>query len=476
MLLLAANLVALVVLVIPPRGRVRWLRYAALAPLPVLAVHLPAEGPRWQMIPAYVLGAAFAVGWLLRTLRPPGSRRWPRVLAAGLGALGLVVAAVPPLALPVFSFPEPSGPYDVGTLIYHWTDLARPEVFTADPGDHRELMAQIWYPAKADPTAPRAPYLEDAGAITPTLARLLGVPEFAFGHLGLVRTNAVPSAPVADGEARYPVLVLLGGVQGSRNVYTFKAEELASRGYVVAAIDMTYAYSTVVFPDGRRVAYDPRLGDRAFEDAHIPYLAGDVGFTLDRLAVLDRADPNGVLTGRLDLARAGLTGQSLGAIVGSQACLMEPRLRACLLEDGYMTSEAVRKGLRQPTMWITRDAEGMRLERRRAGGWAESDIVEHQTTMRAVYASLPTEGYFVLVDGMFHLDMTDGPLMAAPPVAAALGLSGPIGGSRAHDVINAYSVAFFDHELKGRDAPLLAGPSERYPEVRIESRHPSSGR
>ncbi|GAA3560753.1 carboxylic ester hydrolase [Nonomuraea rosea] len=469
-LLLLADLVAFGVLALRTRGP---LRHAALSPLPVVLVQVVAEGPRWQLVPAYVLAAVLAGSWLRRRFRRPGTRRWPRVLTAGLGVLGLVISAALPLALPVFGFPEPTGPYDVGTLTYHWVDEDRPEIFTADPADRREVMVQLWYPAEADPSSPHTPYIEDASIMTPTLGRLLGVPEFTFGHLGYVRTNAVPSARVARGEPRYPVLVMLGGIQGIRQVYTFQAEELASRGYVVAAVDMPYAYAAVVFPDGRRVLYDHRLDERAFEDAHIPHLAKDVGFTLDQLAALNRADPSGILTGRLDLGRAGLTGQSLGGIVGSQACLIEPRLRACLLEDAYMTPDTVRQGLSRPTMWITRDAEVMRLERRRAGGWAESDIAEHQNTMRAVYRSLSAEGYFVQVDGMFHLDMTDGPLLAAPPLAAALGLSGPIGGQRAHDVINAYTVAFFDHELKHKSSPLLDGPSERYPEVRMESHGPS---
>ncbi|HUR07194.1 MAG TPA: hypothetical protein VM347_31930 [Nonomuraea sp.] len=89
MSLLAANLVALLVLAIPPRGRVRWLRYAALVPLPVLAVHLLAEGPRWQMTPAYALGAAFAVGGSL--LRRVG--RWSGRTATASWSAGRVWVA-----------------------------------------------------------------------------------------------------------------------------------------------------------------------------------------------------------------------------------------------------------------------------------------------------------------------------------------------------------------------------------------------
>ena len=44
----------------------------------------------------------------------------------------------------------------------------------------------------------------------------------------------------------------------------------------------------------------------------------------------------------------------------------ERRLRAGLLLDAMMAAEVVQAGLGQPIMWITRDADTMRLDRRRA--------------------------------------------------------------------------------------------------------------
>ncbi len=135
-----------------------------------------------------------------------------------------------------------------------------------------------------------------------------------------------------------------------------------------------------------------------------------------------------------------------------------------------MAAEVVQAGLGQPIMWITRDADTMRLERRRAGWWSEPDIHETLTTMRAVYERLPGDGYYVQVPGIFHADLTDVPLWS--PAASRLGLSGPIGVQRAHRIINAYSLAFFDRHLKGRSVALLDGPAEQYPEVRFETRRP----
>jgi predicted dienelactone hydrolase len=331
-------------------------------------------------------------------------------------------------------------------------------------------MAQIWYPADQTVESPRAAYIPDADAVGPALARFLGVPDSALRPLRSISTNAVDRAPVAARERTYPVLVMLVGIKGSyRQIQTFQAEELASHGYVVAALDQPYSVALVVFPDGRQVAYDDRWrpSRSTFMDIHIPYLADDVRFTLDQLESLERAS-NDRFTGRLDLQRVGLVGHSFGAVVGAQACHLDRRIRAGLLEDAFMPADVVRAGLQQPMMFLTRDADSMRRERRDAGGWPETDIRETLDTMRAVYERLPGDGYYVQVPGMFHLDMTDAPFLTS--LVSWPGLTGPIGGTRAHRIVNAYSVAFFDHELRGRAAPLLDGPSDRFPEVIFERR------
>jgi len=214
----------------------------------------------------------------------------------------------------------------------------------------------------------------------------------------------------------------------------------------------------------------PLLNGQAFKDGIIPYFAQDVSFTLDQLASINNTDPNNILTRKLDLQHTGMFGVSSGGIVGAESCLKEPRLKACLVMDAFMTTDVVQKGLQQPSMWITRDTDTMRLEREKAGGWTEKDINQTQTTMRAVYNNLPGDGYFVQVPGMFHIDLTD--LTYISPIFPIIGFSGPIGAQRAHDIINAYSVAFFDKHLLSQPAVFLDRQAEQYPEVIFETRRP----
>jgi len=456
-LLLAAIVLAFVVTVARLPGRARHLRLLALLPLPLLAAQVSAEGARWQMIPAYAIAALLA---LARLARAAGRPRGGRVLA-GLGVLGLVVAIALPAVVPVFRFPQPTGPYAIGTQTYHWVDPARPDVFTADPDDRREIVVQVWYPAVDEPSAPRAPYVPDGGALAP-LAHLMKLPGFVFDHFDQVRTNAVPGAPAAREDTRYPVLLFSHGRGGYRQHNTAQVEELVSHGYVVAAVDHPHASAGVLFPDGREVPMDPRMLDRSYIDTVIPFLAQDLSFALDRLGDVDRSDD--LLAGRLDLEHVGAFGVSLGGAVSGEACANDPRIGACLPIDVFLPADVVAQGLRQPVMWITRDAGTMRRE-----GWSESDVEETHRTMRAVYDRLSGPGYIVLVPGMYHVDFSDFPLFS-PLLAEALGLSGSLDPQRAREIPDAYALAFFDEHLKGVPSPLLDGPSDRFPEVLFESR------
>jgi len=488
-LLLIANLLTFLVLAIPPLHSMFWTSYLAPIALLIAIAQVLVEETRWQMIPAYVLVIVFFLIWLLGIVMPGGIP--VNRLIAGIGVcltvLGILVSIILPIVLPVFHFPNPTGSYAIGTVRYHWVDTSRPEIFTTDPNDHRELMVQIWYPAKKS-ASQYAPYIQDASAVMKATAQIHGWPNFTLQHIKYVATHATESVPVADDKPSYPVLIYLEGLTGYRQMTTFQVEDLVSHGYIVVGLDQPGAAATVVFPDGHQIDIPsvnnvmqplvhqsfsplepaPLLNGQAMPNGIIPYFAEDVSFTLDQLALVNTTDPLGILTGKLDLAHMGTFGMSLGGTVGAESCLKDPRIKACLIEDVAMTADVVAKGLQRPTMFITRPAATMRLERQTAGGWAETDIVQTQDTMRAVYTSLPGDGYFVQIPGMYHIDMTDLDLLS--PIFQLIGFSGPIGVERAHDIVNGYSVAFFDKYLKSQPTPLLDGPSKQHPDALFEKR------
>lgn len=473
--LVAANLLAFVLLIVPRVRATRSPLIASLLAAAVAIVQLLVEGSRWQMLPAYIVTAIIIATAAALWLGPTSLRRptWQRVVGSvALTVLGLalVVSASLPLAIPMFSFPTPSGPYAVGTVTYHWVDQKRADF--GDPSARRELMVQIWYPAERSPQARRDTYIQDDMHFGP----LPGTPFPAFfsTHLNAIRTRALRSAPVAAGNVRFPVLVFSPGAEGFRQHNTFEVDELVSHGYVVAGIDHPRAAREVVFPDGRRVDFDPHLidvprflADEAYGETIYNYLAGDVSFALDRIAALDAADPNGILTGRLDLRQAGMFGVSLGGLVTAEACRTDPRLKACLIQDVFVPQDAIAAGAPQPTMWLASDAASMR-----AAGWPDWEVDLHQSTMRSAYEAARSDAYLAHVPGMFHLNFTDFPYTLATPVARGLNLIGPIDWREGHVIVNAYALAFFDRHLRGRPAPLLDGRSTPYDGVTIENRHP----
>lgn len=76
--------------------------------------------------------------------------------------------------------------------------------------------------------------------------------------------------------------------------------------------------------------------------------------------------------------------------------------------------------------------------------------------------------------GAGHLSFTDLPHAALPgnlpghlPADTYAALLGTIAPARATALTRAYTRAFADHFLRGRPAPLLDGPSPRFPEVEL---------
>jgi len=88
----------------------------------------------------------------------------------------------------------------------------------------------------------------------------------------------------------------------------------------------------------------PQWYGQTFKDGIIPYFAQDVSFTPDQLAALNMRDPQGLLTGKLDLGHDGIFGISSGGMVASQAYEADSRLAACLMMDVAMPVNVVKNG------------------------------------------------------------------------------------------------------------------------------------
>ena len=145
------------------------------------------------------------------------SRLAVSVIVLGIGGL-TAVAALAIHAQP--KLPAPAGPFPVGVVD---GDLDSPEEATLT-SDARScgITTRLWFPAEPGTGRGRAPY--DTGKTS-----LLSAERW-------ITTSAVLDAQVATVEPRYPVLLFFPGWDGKRATYAAIVQDLASRGFVVAAI------------------------------------------------------------------------------------------------------------------------------------------------------------------------------------------------------------------------------------------------
>lgn len=477
-LIIVSNLLALVSLWLQTsRSRIGSFTITGVLAL-LLVVHLVWEGSRWQMIPAYLVsgGLIFYLVYSSRREAQLRSRRW-ELASCVVGVLAQISAAVLAVALPVPRLLPPTGPFAVGTTSYHWIDRSRADQFAPDPRSPRELMVRVWYPAAPNQQITPLPAWPTIDTLGPTIAGEKGAPGFVLSHLRYVQAHALPEALLAPSRQPYPVIVFSHGLGSVPEMNIFLVEELASQGYVVIGINHTYSSATSVFPDGRVARYrsdllnadmSPDEYSRAAQRL-VDVWAADMRFVLDQVEQLNRDDPQALFTSRLDLSRIGGAGYSFGGSTVAQASYLDPRIQAGVMIDSPVWGSVMDHQLQQPFMFINSApypsyeqllGYGMSSERARF-------IQRQRSSSDSLFQRLVSQGYKVAVNGTRHQNFSEVPLLV--PYGWLLGLTGPIDPLLALRITNEYTVAFFDHTLNQRSAPLLEGGTTPYPEVEIES-------
>ncbi len=197
-------------------------------------------------------------GWVCRGLRRAG-----RFVAAA----GLLAASAIALLLGLLwvdhrqetLLPEPTGPFAVGRTFRAWVRQEMPDRRTSLPGEGREVLAWIWYPAAPGLPAPgRADYLPPRWREAVERQRGVLMTRFLTRDLSRVRAHSLAEAELSPARAAYPVVLIRAGLSALTTNYTALAEDLASHGYVVVGIDAPFRTSVVVLPDGRVIPRAPR--------------------------------------------------------------------------------------------------------------------------------------------------------------------------------------------------------------------------
>ncbi|MFD5510882.1 alpha/beta hydrolase family protein [Streptomyces sp. NPDC059761] len=379
------------------------------------------------------------------------------VLLLPVAAAGTAVAAPPPAAAPAASdtrvvlpqLPRPTGTFAVGQETLHLVDRSRTDPWAGS--GPRELMVTMRYPAQRGTGKPAPPWL------TYEEARLLLADrdlDKAVAVESLVGTKAHARSEARPVAGRYPLIVLSPGFTVPRATLTSLAEELASRGYVVAAVDHAYETSGTAFPGGRVLTClacekaDSEEGIKLVADNR----ARDVSFLLDRLTGRHPAWRN---AGLIDRGRIGMAGHSIGGSAAVAAMATDPRIRAGIDMDGGLFSPVPEGGLGgRPFMLLGSEESRPGNTGTGAASWDPN------------WKRLDGWKRWITLDASHHFTFTDWPTMSdqlgLPPLT-------PLPGARSVDLTRRYVGAFFDQHLKGIPQPLLDGPDPEAPEVRFHT-------
>lgn len=196
--------------------------------------------------------------------------------------------SVPPADAPELAS---RGPWAVGVRTVELVNPHQPDILRFDkdsrqaPVYDRPLTIEIWYPAAIPPGIEERVVYESA---------LPGTPRPGVPNTFHIAGKALRDAPPVNGPA-FPLVVVSHGYPGSRTFMTWLTENLASKGYVVAAIDHTDS----VF--GQQRAFTSTLLNRA----------ADQTFTIDALTNRSH-DPGDFLHNLIDPSRVAVVGYSMG--------------------------------------------------------------------------------------------------------------------------------------------------------------------
>jgi hypothetical protein len=365
----------------------------------------------------------------------------------------------------------------VGKTTAHWTDESRVEPLPPNP-EPRELMVDIWYPAEPS-NAATASYLDTAA-----YERAMGADGFQnfFREASVtltrgVKTHASASAPYARSAGQSPVLIFSPGGGMVREVYAAQFEDLASHGYVIAAISHPYDAIVTLFPDGRQIAYSDKRWPTTPSvegEANLNQLewhANDIRFVLDELTRANLASPLALpFAGHLDLSHVGAFGHSFGGIAAAHACQLDRRFKACLNEDGVVAKRPLFLDDRgwamdQAFMLILHDpptrpltdeqVAQMKMPRHRVEALVRRLDADEEAALRN--AGKGSYRVRLRSEKVAHMDFSDLPFLGAHDPSDAEKRAAILA------TVRSYVLGFFDEYLRGVNSELLnetAPPNE----------------
>lgn len=419
-------------------------KYLSFSIVAVILLHLLVEGYRWQMVPAYFTGFIFLLNSFIYKKGKPANK-WVSVFGWTFVSLVQLLAIFLPYALPVIQFPEPPGQHAVGIQTLHIQNTGRLEIMTRDSLDSREFMARLYYPAR-EGTGKRAKYIPEFPKVKDSFQKKLGWPIPLIEYIELIEIHAYNNAVILEEE--FPLIIYSHGLNNNYTEASARLSNLASKGYIVVAINHTYGSDFSVFPDGTITSFKSmsRLGDPLeFVDStrtiRVEQWVNDIKTAIDYLK-------DSAFNSHIDFDHLGLIGFSNGGSAVTLASTTVPNVQAVVNLDGtprgplpdtsgiaylMMVSERQHYSDQQLNAWgISREFVT-----------APVDLKENR--MKKILQQ--SGGTWVRVLGSDHSNFIEYPLVS--PLSSQLDIGGKVNSWDAYELINHFIYDIMDSKLKG---------------------------
>ena len=184
------------------------------------------------------------------------------------------------------------GTYKVGVRTLDFIHKDQVDVLKSndgvDPLYDRKLRVEVWYPARIAEGAKESVIYDQVMGLSNNPKRIL----IPFTFTGRALRDAAPML----GDGAFPLVIVSHGYPGSRLIFTYLTENLASKGYVVVSIDHTES----TFRD--LSAFPSTLLNRSKDQL----------FILNQMAELGKPTSKNFLAGLVDADHTALIGYSMG--------------------------------------------------------------------------------------------------------------------------------------------------------------------
>ena len=356
-------------------------------------------------------------------------------------------------------------PTRIGVTHIPLIDKKRLDPFT-NYSQQRELMVSVYYPAKRTPSEHilqqqlkpddwhnTVSYMPPVtAALCDELVIPFGFPNNIFEQLSSI---CQLNSPMQDVSTAYSLLIFSPGGGAPRFFYTTVMEDLARKGYMVAAIDHPYDALAVEFPNGRIIIGLNKTLTSGEVELLVTVRAQDISFVIDELSrkYSDTINTTDVIA----------FGHSLGGAAVAEAMRKDTRIRGGINIDGRLfgSMEKSNNTLSKPFLQFASESSSSNPYWR----WDEE------------WERLLGWKLELVLNDAAHSTFTDLPLIAeAFDLRDKLGrfgeqLLGKLEGLRGLEIMIEYVSAFTQFVLKGKNGSLMGSDgNDAYPEV-VVKRH-----